>query len=339
MIFRRRLAAAVLLAAICAHGRAHAQDAAKAAQAQVLFDDAVKLMGAGRFAEACPKLATSQQLDPGAGTLLNLGACYEKNGQTASAWATFQEVIGFASRSGHADWATRARDKVAALEPRLVKLAIVVPKEHAAAGLKITRDKVQVDATSWGEAFPVDPGAHEIVATAPNKQRWATTVKLENEGTTETVTVPALEDAPVAWPTTSNGAKQPAPGGAEAPAVEFWSTQRILAAALTGVGIAGVAVGSVLGLQASSKYNDALDKYCPNRGSQCTQQGLDQLSDAHGLAGFSTVSFVVGGAALATGILLFVTAPPATATPAPQGVRVFPSVGTRGASVSVGGAW
>ena len=66
--------------------------AADTAAAQSLFSDARKLMLAGNFADACPKREESEKLDPGMGTLYNLGDCYEHVGKTASAWAAFDEV-------------------------------------------------------------------------------------------------------------------------------------------------------------------------------------------------------------------------------------------------------
>src|SRR5436305_1863991 len=81
--------------------------------AQALFEEGRRLMAAGKYAEACPKLAASQKLDPGAGTLLNLASCYEKAGQNASSWATFKEAAAAARQSGHADWEKAAREKAA----------------------------------------------------------------------------------------------------------------------------------------------------------------------------------------------------------------------------------
>src|SRR4051812_25793931 len=69
-----------------------APSASAIAEAQVLFTEGRRLVTEGRYAEACAKLAESQRLDPSAGAQLNLADCYERSGQTASAWTVFREA-------------------------------------------------------------------------------------------------------------------------------------------------------------------------------------------------------------------------------------------------------
>ena len=314
-------------------------DASKAATAQALFDDGVKLMEAGRYGEACPKLAASETLDPGAGTLLDLGTCYEKNGQTASAWATFEEAESTARAAGHRDWADHAHARIVALEPRLQRLVIAVAPESAAIpGLKVTRDGVDVAPSAWGVAIPLDPGAHAIRATAPGKTDWTTSVEIqpEGEGSLSSVSIPALRDVPTPPPPAVSA---PAPAPLPPP---FWTTQRIVATALAGAGVVVIGIGSGLGLLAKSKYDDARANDCPGHGTACTAAGVQEGQDAYGTATASTAMFIGGAAAVAVGAVLFVvplsSEPPASA----QGraaIRVAPSVAPGHVGVSVLGAW
>src|SRR4030095_15910449 len=89
------------------------------ASAEALFDEALRAMKEGKYAEACPKLENSQRIDPGVGTLLYLGECYEKIGRTASAWATFREAASQAEAGGQTKRAKAARERIAKLDSKL----------------------------------------------------------------------------------------------------------------------------------------------------------------------------------------------------------------------------
>ncbi|MEZ4293500.1 MAG: hypothetical protein R3B70_00875 [Polyangiaceae bacterium] len=57
-------------------------------------------MGEKKYAEACPKFAESQKLDPSPGTQLNLARCYESLGKTASAFTEYKEAAVLAGQLG-----------------------------------------------------------------------------------------------------------------------------------------------------------------------------------------------------------------------------------------------
>src|SRR4051812_11324452 len=85
------------------------------AMAQSLFDQAKELMASGRPAEACPKFAESQRLDPRSGTLINLANCYEQTARLASAWSKYIEAATSAKASGNQEREAVARERAAAL--------------------------------------------------------------------------------------------------------------------------------------------------------------------------------------------------------------------------------
>jgi len=126
------------------------QNNADRAAAQVLFDDAMKLMQAKRFSDACPKLAESQRIDPGLGTQYNLADCYEKTGKTASAWINFSEVADAALKDGNVERERVARGRAAAVQQHLSYLTVRV--KHPVAGLAVKRDGLEMRATMFGIA-------------------------------------------------------------------------------------------------------------------------------------------------------------------------------------------
>jgi len=309
---------AVLAGCLCTFiaVRAGAQQggASNRAAAEALFNQGRALAASGKYAEACPKFEASEQLDPGLGTLLNLAACYEKLGKTASAWAEYREAIPLARAAGSKVRVDLATERAKALESRLSMLTIrALGGGEQSAGLDIRRDGVPVLPAELGSPIPVDPGSHTVEATAPGKQKWSSTVELR-EAQRLAVDVPALTrnevSAPPVGPAVATSgtperpinappAEQPAPSG---------SGQRTAAIVAGAIGVVGVGLGAVFGIGAASKWSDA-KSHCSAYPYGCDAEGLDAHSSANSKASISTVAFIVGGSALAGAAILWFTAP------------------------------
>jgi hypothetical protein len=279
------------------------------ATAQALFEDGKRLMQQGKLEEACPKLVESQRLDPGGGTLLAIGLCHEGQGKTATAWADFNVALGQARNDGRADREQTATEHIQGLEPKLVRVRIVVRQKID--GLEVRRDGALVGEGQWGTALPVDPGDHLFEASAPNKEKWTRTVPVGVDGQTVDVEIPPLADLPLTTvipPSTPQRKDETTPPKIEDRGEENdGRSQRLWGGIVGGIGVGGVVVGSAFGLSARSQWNEAVD-LC--RTNPCSNpDGIQAGRDAGSAADASTVFFIVGGVALAAGAVLWFTAP------------------------------
>ncbi|HEX3770779.1 MAG TPA: hypothetical protein VHV30_07945 [Polyangiaceae bacterium] len=283
------------------------------AAAEALFEKGRALVEQGDYADACPKIAESERLDPGLGTMLWLADCYASNGQTASAWVGFNDAAEAAGRL-HDRREKVARDKAAELEKRLSRLLIAVPAAAAIQGLELRRDGVILGQAEWQVPIPLDPGIHTVSASAPGRESWSSTIQIAPGPTTLAVTVPVLAEHAVEPPPLSQPSAPPAPAGADQPPASagFWTGRRVGATSLMGAGVVGLAVGTVFSFTAKASYDKSNEGPCDVRNS-CTQQGLDDRSSARTMAAVATVGVGVGAAALAAGAILFFTAPNASA--------------------------
>jgi hypothetical protein len=258
--------------------------------AQALFDDARVLMDAGRYAEACPKLAESQRLDPGGGTLLNLALCHELEGKTASAWTEFRDALSLAIRDQRKDRQDLAEQHTMALAPKLTRLTIVVPDAVAASEPEITFDRTTLPRVAWNTTLPVDPGAHQLVVSAPGRPRWETTVATTEPGRTYDVEV-ALPDGPPA-PVARPAAPPPTPPRSTA----FWIVLGGGAASLSTSVVTGV-----LALNANAYVKDN----CSTARSYCRVDDAQATADrARAFAWVSTATLVAAAGAGIAALLL-----------------------------------
>jgi serine/threonine-protein kinase len=320
------------LLALASSASANPPSATDKAASDSLFKEAKALMAEGHVNDACPKLEESQRLDPTPGTLLNLGDCYERSTptRTASAWGAFRQAEAMSRQRGDADRQAEAARRAEPIEPVLSKVVLSVAPGGKLPGLEVKWDGNAIGAGRIGSAFPVDSGEHTIEAGAPDHKSWTGKVVVKINGGTTKVEIPAL----------ALGASNAVPG-TMAPEVPFWSTQRTLGLGAGVVGLAGVVVGSIYGVKAGNKNAESLPHCQPTNSNLCDAQGVAFGEDAIVAGNTSTVAFLVGGAALLGGTILFFTARsgPVKSAITWQHFEVQPMVGPSFGGISLHTTW
>lgn len=339
-------ACALLAALLMTAARAQAQSASVTDQAlaQALFDQGKTLMNAGKYAQACAKFAASNRTSPGTGTLLNLAVCHVKIGKLATAWVEFSNAADSDRRSGNQQRLAFDESQMRALAPKLAHITIMVPAADKISGLSVELDGARLSSAALGVPAPVDPGTHQIAASAPGHHAWSKSVKVAKNGDNVTVKVPELtptaSSAASAKPASSasaatSGSPQPVEG--EQPS-SGKRTRRIAAYVVGGVGVVGVGLGTFFGLKAFSDWHTR-NTNCP--GGRCNQAAVAAHDSAHSAAIASDISFGVGIAALGAGVVLWLTSrggseeqPPGSAS---ARVHVAPLAGPGVGGVNVEG--
>lgn len=299
-------------------GRAHAQQAA----ADALFDSARAAMAKGAFAAACEQFRASDKLDPAVGTELNLADCEEQRGHLASAWELYRTV---AEKLPETDERLPfARARVASLAARLPRLTLELAP-GAPKDCTVRDGQVELGSAVFGIALPVEPGAHELIVSAPGFGSRAFQVQL-GEGQAQTLIVSPGNPrgvAPAANPT-------PPPPAAVEPGPVSHSR---LGFALGGVGVAGLGLGAVAGLIVLGKQHTVNDECHPDK--SCTSAGVAAASSGHTWQVASNVGWVVGAAALGAGAYLLLTSGPS----AKPNTSLSLSSTVAGARVSLNRSW
>jgi len=273
---------------------------AQNAGAETLFREGGRLMEAGRLAEACAAFEASNRIDPRAGTLIRLGDCLEARGRLASAWSAYTAARARARDPRKQQLAAR---RIAALEPRLSQLTIIVPRPRRLDGLVIVRDALPVDPALWNRPHPVDGGPLRIAVRAPGHVAWETSVDVPLEGGKVRVEVPALTAAPVAAPEVAAVVTARPEGG------DGLTGKRTTALALVGIGAVAAGGAAVLGWQARQLAGDA-DDVCPHVVCAEADRANRLVDRAHERALFANIGFAVAGAAVVGAAVLWITGGP-----------------------------
>lgn len=313
------------------------------AAAEALFRAAIAALDKDDWATACPKFEASFQLDPSAGTSINLARCLEHDGKVAQAWAE----LGRARTLAREATDVRRREiesfvdsEITRVEKRLPRLRIVA--KDLPPDAEITRDGLPQNPAVIGEALPVDLGEHVVVLKAPGHEPATWKISATEGHVTEVVVQPGpATSTTTALPTSTDPA-----GDDEKDRPD--NAVPLVGIILTGVGIAGLAVGTITGLNAIAAKDDIDALGCNGGSGTCPSVKAQEQADgfaARGsdLAAVSTTAFVAGSVLVASGATLLVynavSRAPASSGAARRDdrradLRIVPS-----ASPSAGGVW
>lgn len=314
---------------ISSHALAQPRDVAKA---DALFKEGRAAMKAGDLQTACPKLEESYRLDPTAGTAVNLGDCFDKQGKVGSALLAYRAARKLLKpgdpRIGPVEQQT------ADLEKRAPRLTITLAPD-APEGITVTRDGRAVDFSDFAKAVPMNPGEVAVAVSAPGRVDRRFTVLLGQGARRELVVdagPPLVRDNP---PTEASPAVGRRDGSTTAPA-EDGGTQRTIGFVVGGAGLVALGVGGVFWLRARSKDDDATDAGCTD--TKCPPGYAQDLSDDADTARSSAnLSAGLGVLALAGGVVLVLTSP--SGEPRAARLGIGPRVLVGGAGAQIGGRW
>jgi hypothetical protein len=191
----------------------------------------------------------------------------------------------------------------------------------------VTLDGAPLTQKLDGLAIAIDPGSHTLHFESAGNPPVDKTI-LVQEGEKDRQIVVSLG----------------APGAAPAPAAGGgWSTQKTLALVAAGVGVVGLGVGIGTGVVASSDASTS-NNDCTATACSATMHAsaLSEHSTASTMGDVSTAMFVVGGVGIATGAVLWFTAPKGNEKSAAtalsfHGITLDPLVSPRLGAMSLSG--
>jgi|HubBroStandDraft_6_1064221.scaffolds.fasta_scaffold30847_1 hypothetical protein len=285
--------------------------AAQPTRADALFTAAKQLRDAGLYEDACPKFAETEQIDPGVGVMLYLADCYQHTGRSANAWAEFRKAEKLA-RDRNDKRQDLAKARADALESKLTRMTIAVADPARHPGLEIAVDGTRILPENWNVTLPTDPGAHAVEIDEPGQPARTLNVHLD-EGAN--LTLPVFDAGPAATPVA-------APALATEALAETPSAYDSGAKVRTYIGF-GLLGGGTVSLAVGAGLLD-LENRSLTKGHKSSNAGT-----------FSGVAFAIAGAAYASAVVLYLTAPKDRSS----ALTVSPTVGASGAGALLRGSF
>jgi hypothetical protein len=206
--------------------------------------------------------------------------------------------------------------------------------------VSVTVDGKPLAGRITGTALRADPGDHVFTFTAPGQATVTRHFVLKEGEKDRRERIEIGAATPAAGTPPAPASTEPPPAdSAQGPASDTapssgMGTQKILGLVAGGIGVAGIALGSVFGIETFSAVSQ--QKTDCQSASSCSNhaQALNDHSTASSDGTIATIGLAAGGALLATGAILFFTAPHASDAQS-TGLLISPSVGPAGGGLSL----
>jgi hypothetical protein len=207
-----------------------------------------------------------------------------------------------------------AKKEIDAVSARIARVTISVSGcDHPT----VTLDGAPVPSFVLGVKKPVDPGTHEVKATAQgckdatasftvaDGKEATSALTLQKEAATATTTTPTTT-TPTTTTTTPTTTTAPPPG-AETGSSGGGSGLKIAGFVTLAVGGAGLVVGAIAGGIAIGDHSTLVDNGCAN--GVCPPSQASELDSFRTMGTLSTIGFIAGGVLAAAGLVMVILAP------------------------------
>lgn len=192
-----------------------------------------------------------------------------------------------------------ARSEGDAVRARIPTLILEV-RGSSEPGLLVSLNGQALAPEDLGRARSLNPGTYRILGFVGKEQRASVEVTLV-AGQTRRIQLDLVRlDSPL-------DASDAAAGEVDATSVERRRPIPLLAFLAGGVGVVGVGAGVISGVLANSKYSEA-ERLCEDRRCTSNTPGTEALDAFRTWRMVSSVSYGVGAAGIAAGIVLWLTA-------------------------------
>ena len=252
------------------------------------FEAGQKLIAASQIDLACDSFQASLETDPALGTRLNLADCRERQGRLVDAYKLFAAAAEEAAGTKKPGRLKFARERMAALVPKLVQLELVVASPDLD-GLVIKVDGVELRREGWTIGSWFEPSTIVVDASAPGHVPFHKEVA-GTAGARVAIQIPVLEQVPEVPQATLPIPVTPVTPVTPPPPRPRALTPVIVGSAGSALAIAGLA----LSLHARARYHEELGAQLPDLNARL--DGPQREADAAtvmGIAGTVTIGAAV----------------------------------------------